>query len=115
MIKKLTIRGISDEEIDFYNFFKNNDSIENENGPAISKIKDQREFEEYIKRKKNKKGKKARYPLPSACLGCMSYYHEQYNSFLYCQDCYVRFHRYCYPGFNARDDLLNKDGNNILC
>ncbi len=34
--------------------------------------------------------------LKTACAGCLSPYHEQYNPFLYCSECHVRFHKYCY-------------------
>lgn len=69
-----------------------------------------------MRKKKNKKGRKGRFPLHSACLGCMSSYSEQSNPIYYCQECYVRFHRSCYAGHSVREDALGaKDDKDLLC
>ena len=49
------------------------------------------EFEAYMFARKNPKG-----VLKTVCCGCLSPHNEQYNPFLYCVDCHVRFHKYCY-------------------
>lgn len=71
-----------------------------------------------MRKKKNKKGKKGKYPLHTACLGCCSYYYEQYNPISYCQECYVRFHRSCYTGYPARDELVylnSREERDVVC
>lgn len=56
---------------------------------------------------KKKKGKKTRKNikgvLKTSCAGCLSPHFEQYNPFLYCPDCHIRFHKYCYSPF--KDNL----------
>lgn len=84
------------KDIDYLNFFKNNERVENGNKKAYD-IKDQKDFDEFLKKKKSKKGKKSKGSvLHTACLGCFSSYHEQYNPFLFCFECGARFHRFCF-------------------
>jgi hypothetical protein len=60
-------------------------------------ITDKKEFEEYMKRKKSKKSRKnMKGILKTACAACLSPHYEQYNPLLYCPDCHVRFHKFCY-------------------
>lgn len=84
LVCKLFTNSFKNPSIDYYNYFKNNERSEYgyEEGTLITEAK---EFEEYMKKKKNKKGKKGRYVLHTACLGCFSSFHEQYNSFSNCQ------------------------------
>ena len=49
----------------------------------------------------------------SGCLGCLNDHFETYNPFLYCHQCYVRFHRSCYPGFIHVDENTFKE--EIFC
>lgn len=68
--------GLRDSEIDFWNFYKQNEARENESLADFKPYSHQYEYEEYIKKKKNNRNK--RYPksilLHSACQGCMSNY-----------------------------------------
>ena len=84
LICKLLLDSFRNKDIDYFNYFKNNERHEfgYEQTVAITDIK---EFEEYLKKKKNKKGKKGKYALHTACLACFSSYHEQYNNFSNCQ------------------------------
>ena len=60
-------------------------------------LKDRREFEEYLKRKKSKKGRKnPKAVLRTACAACLSSHYEQYNPLSHCPECHLRFHKYCY-------------------
>ena len=49
-----------------------------------------------MKKKKALKRKSNRNCLHTACLACFSDSYEQYNPFISCQQCHVRFHRLCY-------------------
>lgn len=77
--------ALKDVEIDYLNFFKNNELVEHNYGPAEGTISDQKEFEEFMRKKKNKKGRKGKYVLHTACIGCCSSFYEQYNPLSYCQ------------------------------
>ena len=56
---------------------------------------------------KKKKGKKSRKNikgvLKTSCGVCLSPHFEQYNPFLYCSECHVRYHKFCYSSF--KDNL----------
>lgn len=104
MFKKLITFSLTNTPVDFLNFFKNNEIIEQGYPPEASKINDEKDFEDFMKKKKNRKGKKARFALHSGCLGCLNCFYEVYNPLSYCQECYVRFHRFCYPGYTITDE-----------
>lgn len=100
LIRKNLRIALANTEIDFLNYFANLDMLEQYGSieaDQLRTITDKREFEEYMKRKKSKKTRKnPKGVLKTACGGCLSPHHEQYNPFSYCSDCHVRFHKFCY-------------------
>lgn len=85
IFKKLVSFSLANTSVDYLNFFKNNEIIEQGYPPEASKINDEKDFEDFMKKKKNRKGKKARFALHSGCLGCLNCFYEVYNPLTYCQ------------------------------
>lgn len=108
MKKLIKTSFIEHQDFDLWNFFRDNEAIEQGFPPETVRLTNQKDFEDFMKRKKNKRGKKGRLALHSGCLACMSPYYETYNPFEYCSECFVRFHRYCYPGMKVLDESTQK-------
>lgn len=100
LIRKNLKLALADTPVDFLNYYANLDAIEQYGSLEPDQertITDRREFDEYMKRKRSKKTRKnPKGVLKTVCCGCLSPHNEQYNPFLYCVDCHVRFHKYCY-------------------
>ena len=82
--KRLLSFAISDEKIDFINYFKGRKIYEEYQLEDDQPLRNMEEFNVYIANAKNKKATNSRNVLETACLGCCSEYYEQYNQFEHC-------------------------------
>ena len=100
LIKKNIRIALDSQEIDELNYFSNADYLEQYGvlePEHMHILKERKDFDEYIKRKKSKKGRKnPKGVLKTACAACLSNHHEQYNPLSCCPECHLRFHKHCY-------------------
>ena len=127
LIKKNLRKALVNTEIDYLNYYATLDAIEQYGSvdPGQDKlITDKKEFEDYIKRKKCKRSRKNNKGiLKTACAACLSPHFEQFNPFLHCIDCQIRFHKFCYTPFKdglcepcfAKKEPSASRGRNIEC